>query len=43
MIPAPAWRYIIASVREAFPDTIFFLEGLGGKISVTRDLLNTAD
>jgi starch synthase (maltosyl-transferring) len=42
MIPAPAWRYIIASVREAFPDTIFFLEGLGGKISVTRDLLNTA-
>lgn len=42
MIPVTAWRYIIASVREAFPDTIFFLEGLGGKISVTRDLLNTA-
>lgn len=42
MIPEPAWRYIIASVREAFPDTLFFLEGLGGKISVTRDLLNIA-
>jgi predicted glycogen debranching enzyme len=43
MIPVPAWSYIIASVREEFPDTIFFLEGLGGKISVTRDLLNTAN
>jgi starch synthase (maltosyl-transferring) len=42
MIPVPAWRYIIASVRESFPDTIFFLEGLGGKISVTRELLNHA-
>ncbi len=42
MIPVPAWRYIIASVRESFPDTIFFLEGLGGKISVTRELLNNA-
>ena len=42
MIPARAWQYIIAEVREQFPDTIFFLEGLGGKISVTRDLLNTA-
>ncbi len=43
MIPLPAWTYIIASVREEFPDTIFFLEGLGGKISVTRDLLNKAN
>ncbi|OQY60351.1 MAG: glycogen debranching protein [Desulfobacteraceae bacterium 4572_88] len=40
MIPLPAWQYIIACVREQYPDTIFFLEGLGGKISVTRDLLN---
>lgn len=40
MIPAQAWRYIIAKVRDQFPDTIFVLEGLGGKISVTRDLLN---
>jgi starch synthase (maltosyl-transferring) len=43
MIPILAWQYIIAKVREQFPDTIFLLEGLGGKISVTRDLLNRAD
>lgn len=40
MVPVPAWRYIIAKVREQFPDTVFFLEGLGGKISVTRELLS---
>lgn len=40
MIPLAAWQYITATVREQFPDTVFFLEGLGGKISVTRDLLN---
>ncbi|MBT8341396.1 MAG: glycogen debranching protein, partial [Desulfatitalea sp.] len=43
MIPMPAWRYIIAKVRDQFPDTLFLLEGLGGKISVTRDLLNRAN
>lgn len=43
MIPEPAWRYIVARVRDEFPDTIFFLEGLGGKISVTRSLLNRAN
>ncbi|MFC1817424.1 glycogen debranching protein, partial [Thermodesulfobacteriota bacterium] len=43
MVPVPAWQYIIASVRDQFPGTIFFLEGLGGKISVTRDLLNRAN
>ena len=43
MIPAAAWRYIIARVRDQYPDTVFLLEGLGGKISVTRDLLNTAN
>ena len=43
MIPVPAWQYIIAVVREQFPDTIFFLEGLGGKIVVTRELLNPAN
>ena len=42
MIPVAVWKYIISRVRQQFPDTIFFLEGLGGKISVTRDLLNTA-
>ena len=40
MIPLEAWEYIISAVREQFPDTVFFNEGLGGKISVTRDLLN---
>ena len=43
MIPVPAWTYITAIVRQQFPDTIFFLEGLGGKISVTRDILNMAN
>jgi predicted glycogen debranching enzyme len=43
MVPVKAWRYIIAEVREQFPNTVFFLEGLGGKISVTRELLNSAN
>ncbi|PIE67631.1 MAG: glycogen debranching protein [Deltaproteobacteria bacterium] len=43
MIPTPAWRYIIARVRDQYPDAIFFLEGLGGKISATRELLNRGD
>lgn len=43
MIPVSAWRYIVARVREQYPDTIFLLEGLGGKISVARDILNRAN
>lgn len=43
MIPVPAWKYIVSIVRDQYPDTVFFLEGLGGKISVTRDILNTAN
>ncbi len=43
MIPQKAWRYIVAKVRTQFPDVTFLLEGLGGKISVTRDLLNSAN
>lgn len=43
MIPTPAWQYIIARVRAQFPDTVFLLEGLGGKISVTRELLGKAN
>ena len=42
MIPVDAWRYITAAVRDHFPDTVFFLEGLGGKICVTHDILNQA-
>ncbi len=43
MIPVAAWNYIVASVREEFPDTIFLLEGLGGKISVTETILETSN
>ena len=43
MVPSAAWKYIIAVVREQFPNTVFLLEGLGGKISVTRNLLNKAN
>ena len=43
MIPLAAWKYIVAKVRQQFPEVVFLLEGLGGKISVTRDLLNTAN
>ena len=43
MIPVAAWRYIVAKVRDQYPDTIFLLEGLGGKISVAREILNRAN
>ena len=43
MIPVPAWEYIIAEVRNEFPDTIFLLEGLGGDPAVTARLLDFAN
>jgi starch synthase (maltosyl-transferring) len=43
MIPVPAWRYIVAKVREQYPDTLFLLEGLGGPMAVTRQILDTAN
>jgi starch synthase (maltosyl-transferring) len=43
MIPVPAWRYIVARVRQQFPDTVFLLEGLGGPMAVTRKLLDFAN
>ncbi len=43
MIPVAAWKYIVSVIRDQYPDTIFILEGLGGKISVTRDILNKAN
>ena len=43
MIPTAAWKYIVAKVRDQYPQTVFLLEGLGGKILVTRDLLNNAN
>ncbi len=42
MIPVEAWRYIVAVVRQQFPDTIFLLEGLGGPVATTEALLTTA-
>ncbi|MBO5308948.1 MAG: glycogen debranching enzyme N-terminal domain-containing protein [Lentisphaeria bacterium] len=43
MLPADAWRYIVARVRQEYPDTIFLLEGLGGKLSVQEELLGSAE
>ena len=39
MIPAETWNYIVARVRDEFPDTVFLLEGLGGDLAVTDRLL----
>ncbi len=43
MIPVPAWEFIVAAVRREFPDTVFLLEGLGGKFEFTTALLNVAN
>ena len=40
MLPVEAWEYIIACVRQEFPDAVFLLEGLGGKIEATTGLMN---
>jgi len=42
MIPFAAWEYIVARVRQAYPDTVFLLEGLGGKLATTVRLLSRA-
>ena len=42
MLPLEAWEYITAKVRTEYPDTVFMLEGLGGRISVQEDLLTKA-
>lgn len=39
MIPVDTWTYIVARVREEYPDTVFMLEGLGGPLDVTDCLL----
>ena len=38
-VPVPAWQYIIARVRQEFPETVFLLEGLGGSWEATEVLL----
>jgi starch synthase (maltosyl-transferring) len=43
MIPAETWRYIVARVRQAYPETLFLLEGLGGRIEATQELLTEAN
>ena len=39
MVPVDVWRYIVARVRQEFPDTVFLLEGLGGSWEATETLL----
>ncbi|MBI4911384.1 MAG: amylo-alpha-1,6-glucosidase, partial [Acidobacteria bacterium] len=39
MVPVSVWQFIIAKVREEFPDTVFLLEGLGGAWEATAALL----
>jgi len=43
MVPYDAWEYITARVRQEYPDTIFLLEGLGGKVETVEHLLSGAD
>ncbi|MCL1856940.1 MAG: alpha-amylase family glycosyl hydrolase, partial [Kiritimatiellaeota bacterium] len=43
MIPSDAWGYIVARVRTQFPDTVFFLEGLGGAMETTCKLLTASN
>ncbi|MBA3009907.1 MAG: transmembrane fusion protein [Desulfobacula sp.] len=43
MVPVEAWEYMVAKVRQEYPETLFFLEGLGGLVETTRDLLNRAN
>ena len=43
MIPLKTWEYIVARVREEYPDTVFMLEGLGGDLNVTDALLKEAN
>ncbi len=38
-VPLRAWRYITARVLDEFPETVFFLEGLGGSWEATEALL----
>ena len=40
MIPEATWAHIVRRVREQYPDTVFMLEGLGGRISMTDRLLS---
>lgn len=39
MIPAQIWIEVVTAVRAAYPHTIFLLEGLGGGVDATREIL----
>lgn len=39
MVPLEVWRYLVARVRQEFPNTVFLLEGLGGSWEATETLL----
>lgn len=43
MVPARVWRYLVAKVRHEYPDTVFLLEGLGGKLETVEHLLSDAN
>ncbi|MDA0989594.1 MAG: glycogen debranching enzyme N-terminal domain-containing protein [Verrucomicrobia bacterium] len=43
MVPYRVWEYVIARVRATYPDTVFLLEGLGGKLEVVEQLLGGAN
>ncbi|NOY44827.1 MAG: glycogen debranching protein, partial [Deltaproteobacteria bacterium] len=40
MVPVEVWRYLVARVRQEYPDTVFLLEGLGGPMASTDALLS---
>ena len=42
MLPQAAWSYIVSRVRQEYPDTVFLLEGLGGRLEVQEKLLGEA-
>jgi predicted glycogen debranching enzyme len=39
MVPIDAWEYMVAKVRQEYPDTLFLLEGLGGPLKTTQAIL----
>ena len=43
MIPVETWSYIVARVREEYPNCVFLLEGLGGSLEVTERLVADAN
>ena len=38
-VPVQVWQYVQARVRQEFPDALFLLEGLGGPLESTENLL----